>query len=63
MKILNWLINRFGEASTYRGLAALGMALGIKLDPAQWDSIMALGLSVIGLINVFKKDALSPDVK
>jgi len=32
-------------------------AIGLKLDPAQGDAIIATGLSLVGLINVFRKES------
>lgn len=55
--ILAYIIARLGEASTYRGLFALLTALGISLKPEQASAITATGLALIGMVNVFKKDA------
>lgn len=51
---MKYLIERLSEMSTWRGLAALATALGVKLHPEQQDAIIAAGLAVIGLINVFR---------
>ena len=53
---MNYLLARLSELSTWRGLAALLTALGVKLHPEMQDSIIAAGLAVIGLINVFRKE-------
>ena len=44
------------QESTWRGIIAIAMALGVALSPQQQEAILAAGLSLIGLINVFKKD-------
>jgi len=31
-------------------------AIGLKLDPSQSDAVIATGLSLVGLINVFRKE-------
>jgi len=31
-------------------------AVGLKLDPSQGDAIIATGLSLVGLVNVFRKE-------
>lgn len=57
--MIAYILARLGEASTYRGLFALLTALGISLQPDQAAAITALGLAMIGAVNVFKKDAKS----
>lgn len=63
MKILDYLLNRLSEASTWRGITLLLTAVGISLDPEQATAITGAGLAIVGAINVFKKDADSPDKK
>ncbi len=60
-KIIDYTLNRLAEASTWRGITFLITALGIGLNPEQVAAITTLGLAVVGTINVFKKDAHSPD--
>lgn len=55
MKILNLILNRLSENSTWRGLILLATALGLKLDPELQNQILAAGLGVVGLINVIRK--------
>jgi hypothetical protein len=33
----------------------LATAVGLKLDPSQGEAIVAAGLALVGLINVFRK--------
>jgi hypothetical protein len=49
------LIERLGENSTWRGLILIATAVGLKLDPSQGEAIVALGLALVGVINVFRK--------
>jgi hypothetical protein len=51
---MKYLTDRLSEMSTWRGLIALGTALGVKLAPNQQEAIVATGLAIIGLINVFR---------
>lgn len=60
---MNWILNRLAEPSTWRGLTLLLTAVGISLDPEQVAAITAAGLGIVGVINVFKKDAKSSDAK
>lgn len=52
--ILDWLLARLSENSTWRGLIALATASGVTLNPEQTASITAAGLALIGAINVFR---------
>jgi hypothetical protein len=50
------IITYLKSESTWRGIIAIAMALGISLTPEQQSAILAGGLALIGLINTFKKD-------
>lgn len=54
---MNYVLDRLKEDSTWRGLLLCGTALGVHLEPAQANAIIAAGLALIGLINVFRKQA------
>lgn len=53
---MDWLMTRLLEPSTWRGLTALLTSAGIVLSPEQASAIIAAGLTVIGLINVFRRE-------
>jgi hypothetical protein len=52
---MNYLLDRLKENSTWRGLIMVATAVGLKLDPSQSEAIIAAGLAVVGLINVFRR--------
>ena len=54
--MLDFILARGKEASTWRGLVALVTAAGIVVSPELVEAIVALGLGVIGLIGVLTKD-------
>jgi hypothetical protein len=56
MKIVNIVLEKLSENSTWRGLILVGTALGLKLDPSLQEGILAAGLSLVGLINIIRKD-------
>jgi hypothetical protein len=56
MKIVNILIERLSENSTWRGLILVGTALGLKLEPELQNQIVMTGLSLVGLINIVRKE-------
>jgi hypothetical protein len=51
----NWLLDRLSENSTWRGIITLLTAAGVVLDPEKANSIIAAGLALVGVINVFRK--------
>lgn len=57
MNILNYLLARLSESSTWRGGILLLTALGLKLDPELQTQILSAGLGVIGVINVLRKSS------
>lgn len=52
---MNYLLERLREDSTWRGILMLLTSVGVSLDPSQANAIIAVGLSLVGLINVFSK--------
>ena len=55
MKIVNILLERLAENSTWRGIILIAMAVGVKLEPELQESIIVAGLGLVGLINVIRK--------
>ncbi len=55
--IIDFLLARASESSTWRGLILLLTGAGVALDPEKAAAITAAGLSLVGLINVFRQGA------
>jgi len=55
MKALLYILDRLNENSTWRGLILVGTAVGLRLEPEHQEAIVAAGLGLVGLINVFRK--------
>ena len=53
--ILNVLLQKLTENSTWRGLILLSTALGIRLEPELQTQIISAGLALVGVINVIRK--------
>jgi hypothetical protein len=53
---MNILIQKLKEPSTYRGLAIIAGVAGISLDPSAWQTIGTLIASIVGLIEIFRKE-------
>lgn len=58
LAIEQWVLDRLAEPSTWRGIVAVLTAAGITLDPNQSAKIVAVGLSMIGTINILRKENL-----
>lgn len=54
--MLQFILERGKEASTWRGLIALATAVGISVNPELAEAIVALGLAVIGVLGVVTAD-------
>jgi hypothetical protein len=54
--MIEHILNRLSEASTWRGIVALLTAGGIALSPEQMAAIVSAGLAMIGLFGVFTSD-------
>jgi hypothetical protein len=50
-----YILDRLAENSTWRGLVMLLTAVGVQVDPSQANAIIAAGLALVGLINVFRR--------
>lgn len=55
MNILNTLLSRLSENSTWRGLLLIATSCGLALSPEHQEAIVAAGLALVGLINVLRK--------
>jgi hypothetical protein len=53
--LIDTLLARMGENSTWRGLLLVATAVGVKLEPDLQNAILAAGLGLVGLINVVRK--------
>jgi len=55
MNALLYILDRLAENSTWRGLILVGTAIGLKVEPEHQEAIVAAGLSLVGVINIFRK--------
>ena len=58
-----WLKSRLKEPSTYQGVTAIAGAIGVSVQPEMYESIAALMLAIIGVIQTIKKEKPEPEVK
>ena len=50
------LVQRFKEASTWRGIIAVLTAVGVSLNPDEVAAIVSAGMALAGLVGVFTSD-------
>jgi hypothetical protein len=55
MKIIETLLEKLSENSTWRGIILIATAVGVKLEPELQEAILVAGLGLVGLINVIRK--------
>jgi hypothetical protein len=58
-----WLKSRLKEPSTYQGVTAIAGAIGVSVQPEMYESIAALMLAIIGVIQTIKKEKPEPEAK
>ena len=63
MAIINFILERLKEPSTWRGIIWLLSSFGVVLDPEQSDAIVATAMSLVGLIAMFTSDQKAQIVK
>lgn len=54
--IIQYVIDRAKERSTWLGVISMVTALGLALDAAQQDAIVAAGMAAAGVVAAFTKD-------
>jgi hypothetical protein len=52
--IINTILERLTDNSTWRGFILLATAAGLRLEPELQNQIIASGLALVGLINVIR---------
>lgn len=57
MKIVEQIIARLKEKSTWAGLGTIIALVGLKIDPEQLSAISAVVISLIGLFEIFRKES------
>jgi hypothetical protein len=54
---MNYILDRLKEPSTWRGILAMITAVGVKLHPELQEAIISVGLALIGMVNIFRKES------
>ncbi|UTS51974.1 hypothetical protein [Synechococcus phage BUCT-ZZ01] len=56
--VKNYLLERFNEPSTWRGITLIATAVGCYITPEMTEAIVAGGLFIAGLIGAASKDKI-----
>lgn len=54
-QIIEWILARFSEPSTWQGVTVVASAAGVNMQPELATQIATVGASIFGLINIIKK--------
>ena len=53
---MQWLLDRLKEETTWAGILSIFTAAGVVLSPEQSESIIALGMALVGVVLTWRKD-------
>jgi len=56
--ILQYILDRAKEPSTWKGLAVVATSTGIAITPDQMNAVISIGLAVAGFIDVITKEKM-----
>jgi hypothetical protein len=56
MNIVKTILEYFTHSSTWKGLIGILTAAGVAIEPVLADKIVAAGLALIGVVQVFVDD-------
>lgn len=59
VKLIAWLKARLSESSTWSALVVFGGYLGYVYDPALIEQICLIGVSLLTIIQIIRKDSLT----
>jgi len=54
--MIQYILERLNETSTWRGIISLLTGLGVKLRPDMAEAIISAGLALMGVINIGRKE-------
>ena len=56
MKIVDFILKRAKEKSTWAGLTTIAALIGINIDPEQFTAIGTAVIAIIGAVEVFRRE-------
>lgn len=54
--LIDWLLSRLQEASTWRGIIGVLTSAGVVISPDKASAIIATGLALMGLVNILRNE-------
>src|SRR6218665_3568789 len=62
-KLLSFLLSRAYERSTWLGIVSIATALGLTMTELQSEAVIAVGMSIAGVIAAFTGDTKAEDTQ
>lgn len=56
MKWKKYIMARLREPSTWSGIAAISVSLGLGLPPGAMEAVAQVGVGVAGLVSIFMRE-------
>ena len=56
--MIDWLMDRLKERSTWLGIVSFLTAAGVTLEPGQAEAFVAAGLAIAGVVAAFTRDGI-----
>ena len=60
LNAMNAILTRLTEQSTWRGIILIATSLGLTIQPDYHEHIIAVGMALVGIINVVRKEKKIP---
>jgi hypothetical protein len=57
---MNAIVNRLSEQSTWRGIILVATSLGVSIQPDYHEHIIAIGIALVGIINIIRRERKIP---
>lgn len=55
--LISYLVARFAEPSTWRGLIGIATAAGLTVTPDQAAAVVSVGMATAGVVGVITRDS------
>lgn len=51
-----YVLDRLSEVSTWKGIILIAAAAGVPIAPALGEQLIAVGIAIVGVINILTKE-------
>lgn len=53
---MNWIIRRFKEPSSWRGLIVIAGIFGVSMSPEMQEQVIAIGVAALSLVEIIRSE-------